>query len=89
ALEVTPELLTWFTRHAITPVLVSDADAVDACLRFADDARVLVEPACGAALSLMYRHTQALADYDSVLMIVCGGAGVTLAQLDAWQEALL
>ncbi|MEL7432547.1 MAG: pyridoxal-phosphate dependent enzyme [Chloroflexota bacterium] len=89
ALEVTPELLTWFTRHAITPVLVSDADAVDACLRFADDARVLVEPACGAALSLMYRHTQALADYDSVLMIVCGGAGVTLAQLHAWQEALL
>lgn len=89
ALEVAPALLTWLPRHPITPVLVSDADAVDACLRFADDARVLVEPACGAALSLMYRHTEALADYDSVLMIVCGGAGVTLAQLHAWQEALL
>lgn len=89
ALEVAPELVTWLDEHPIESIVVSDVDAVDACLRFADDCRVLVEPACGAALSLMYRQVDKLADYDTVLMIVCGGAGVTPGQLQAWQEALL
>lgn len=34
--------------------VVSDKDAVTACRRFADDYNMLVEPACGAALSYIY-----------------------------------
>ena len=37
--------------HSVT---VSDATAVEACRAFAADHRVLVEPACGAGLSVLY-----------------------------------
>ncbi len=69
-------------------VVVSDRTAVDACLRFLDDHRVLVEPACGAALAVAYAHADRLARFERVLMIACGGATATLAQLQAWQASL-
>lgn len=71
----------------IDSVVVSDRTAVDACLRFLDDHRVLVEPACGATLALAYAHSASLARFDRVLMIACGGATASLAQLQAWQVA--
>lgn len=71
-------------EHAVRPVVVSDAAAVDACLRFMDDHRVVVEPACGAALALAYDAGGALAEFDSVLAIVCGGVTATVAQLQQW-----
>jgi L-serine/L-threonine ammonia-lyase len=69
--------------HPIRSVLVRDDAAVAALRRFADDQRVLVEPACGAVLSLVYDgHPEVVG--RSVLVVVCGGASVTLAQLAAW-----
>jgi L-serine/L-threonine ammonia-lyase len=68
--------------------VVSDKTAVDACLRFADDLRVVVEPACGASLSVLYEHAAVLDDFESVLMVVCGGAGVSIEQLRAWEKSL-
>ena len=85
SLQVTAKALDWAARQPIISVRVSDADAVHACLRFADDLRVLVEPACGAALSLMYEHGELLDEFARVVMIVCGGAGVTLKQLGDWR----
>lgn len=35
-------------------ITVSDADAAASCVRFADDARLLVETACGATLAVVY-----------------------------------
>lgn len=70
--------------HPIVPLVVSDAQAVAACLRFMDDHRVVVEPACGAALAVAYAGDPALAAYENVLVIVCGGATATVAQLQAW-----
>ncbi|MGB7339288.1 MAG: pyridoxal-phosphate dependent enzyme [Phototrophicaceae bacterium] len=86
ALQVADALVDWLDKHPITAVQVSDADAVNACLQFADDFRAIVEPACGAALSLVYDKSHYLQDYDNVLMIVCGGAGATIQQLLRWQE---
>ena len=88
ALQVTPILVDWLDKHPIESVIVTDKEAVNACLSFADDFRVVVEPACGAALSLIYDNTRYLENYSSVLMIVCGGAGVTIQQLLTWQETL-
>ena len=81
AMRVTEQALEWAARHPIRPVVVSDADAVRACLHYLDDMRVLVEPACGAALSLIYSHSKRLAGFETVLMVVCGGAGITLDEL--------
>ena len=66
-------------------VVVSDQSAVDACTRFLDDHRVLVEPACGAALAIAYEHADQLLRFKRVLMIVCGGATTTVERLQAWQ----
>jgi len=75
-------------QHPTIPVVVSDAEAVDACLSFATDQRVIVEPACGAALALLYRRADVITPYASVLVMVCGGAGADLHQLLRWQAAL-
>jgi L-serine/L-threonine ammonia-lyase len=58
-------------------------------LRFADDHRILVEPACGAALSAGYDRAQPLRESGPVLVIVCGGAGVNLSLLQQWADQLL
>lgn len=89
ARAVAEEALEWTRRHAaIQSVVVSDRAAVQACLRFADDHRVLVEPACGAALSVVYDRNPALTTAldGPVLVIVCGGAGVSAALLRGWDE---
>jgi L-serine/L-threonine ammonia-lyase len=86
ARTVAQQALDWTRRHLIVPWVISDRAAVDACLRFADDHRVLVEPACGAALAAAYLRAPAIADHDPIVIIVCGGVGVTRELLQQWDE---
>ncbi|MEJ2349866.1 MAG: pyridoxal-phosphate dependent enzyme [Anaerolineales bacterium] len=88
ARTVATEALAWTRRHPVTPWVVTDRAAVDACLRFADDHRVLVEPACGASLSAVYDRAQPLMGHDPILVIVCGGAGVTRDLLEHWDRTV-
>ncbi|KAB8065049.1 pyridoxal-phosphate dependent enzyme [Janthinobacterium violaceinigrum] len=69
-------------------VVVSDRAAVDACQRFIGDQRLVVEPACGAALAAVYGKAPQLAPYRNVLVIVCGGVTATTQQLDHWTATL-
>ena len=89
ARTVAAQALSWSLKHPVTPWIVSDQAAVRACLRFADDHRILVEPACGAALSAVYDKAHPLRKSGPVLAIVCGGAGVNLALLQQWARELL
>lgn len=73
--------------RTVRSVVVDDRAAVDASLRFLDDHRVLVEPACGAALAAVYGSHDAIADVRSVLLVVCGGATASLDRLHAWRRA--
>jgi len=84
AKKVAAQAFTYARQLPITSHLVSDRDAVTACARFLEDHRLLVEPACGAALSAVYQPAPFLQDKETVLVIVCGGVGMTLAQLQAW-----
>jgi L-serine/L-threonine ammonia-lyase len=86
AKQVAQDAFDWTKKHTIHPVTVSDADTVDACLRLADDLRVITEPACGAALAPVYNQTGYIDDYQSVLVVVCGGSGVTIEQLLTWRS---
>lgn len=70
----------------IHSVVVSDAETVQACLNFVDDHRVLVEPTCGASLSVLYQNKIQFDSDDQVLVIVCGGASITLDTLRAYAE---
>lgn len=75
-------------EHELYSEVVNDQRAVSAALHFADDHRVVVEPACGVTLSLVYDRAPILERFSSVLVIVCGGAGVTYSLLEQWQKML-
>lgn len=72
----------------IIPNTVTDAMALQAVFEFLGDQRVLVEPACGAALALVYEKIPALMAYENIVVIVCGGAGVSLDLLEKWKKGL-
>lgn len=91
---------TWkWSQHpggTMKSLVVSDADAAISAVRFADDARHLVEVACGAALAVAYRGDlravlgEGLSDEEwsrkNVVLVVCGGSNVTLDMLQTYKE---
>ena len=72
-------------EHEIVALTVSDADAVAACVKFADAWRLLVEPACGATLAALDVHANLFKRFGRILVEVCGGIGVSVAKLAEWQ----
>lgn len=73
-------------KHPVRSIVVSDRAAVSACQKFLTDHRVLVEPACGAALAVVYDSAPELGEFESVLVVVCGGVTVTVEQLREWSD---
>jgi len=73
-------------EHPVRSYVVSDNDAVQGAMRFMDDQRVVVEPACGAALAIAYQANTVLKEFDTVVVIVCGGVTATVVQLEQWSE---
>lgn len=86
ARSIAPHTLQLATEHPVRSHVVSDNDAVQGCMRFMDDQRVVVEPACGAALAIAYQAPTLLKAFDNVVVIVCGGVTATVAQLEQWSE---
>ncbi|MGV3481309.1 MAG: pyridoxal-phosphate dependent enzyme [Sphingobium sp.] len=78
----------WQSRRPVSSVVVSDRSALNACKRFADEHQTLVEPACGAALSLVYDQHDAIAGFGDIVVVICGGIGVTTGLLQAWDAQL-
>ena len=61
-----------------------DRDAVRACLKFADEKKVLVEPACGAALAAVSALNSILPSTQGPVVVeVCGGSAVDIAMLSS------
>jgi L-serine/L-threonine ammonia-lyase len=81
-----PRVVELAREHPIESVVVSDAQAVHACARFADTVRVLVEPACGAAIAALLDRPEKSARFKAPLIEVCGGMGVTPARLAQWER---
>ncbi|GJJ69075.1 L-serine/L-threonine ammonia-lyase [Entomortierella parvispora] len=73
--------------HPVIPFAVSDSMACRACWQFLDDHRILVEPSCGASLSVAYTPSLLsnvlphLNHQSNVVMIVCGGSNINFEQL--------
>jgi L-serine/L-threonine ammonia-lyase len=96
ALEVTPVSLERSKQHQskggiVREVICTDAQAVNACWEFARDHRLLVEPACGAALATVYSTDfhEKVTDIEGPIVIeVCGGSGVSLELLQQWKNEI-
>ena len=86
AKQICEQAFEWTQKHPVFPQTVTDKEAVNACLRFAEDHRLLVEPACGASLALLYEKRAIIEKFDNIVVIVCGGSGVNLALLSQWQK---
>lgn len=87
AKQVCQRAFQWTQERPVHSHVISDREALDACERFLADQRILVEPACGAALALAYAPTEALKQYQQVLVIVCGGVTATIDQIRQWRAA--
>lgn len=75
----------------VVPTLVTDKEAIQACVQFLDDERILVEPACGATLALVYtgrlREVMKgrLTEDSKVVLVVCGGSNISLEVLQRYK----
>jgi L-serine/L-threonine ammonia-lyase len=88
ARQICQQAFNWSKAHPIRSVIVSDRAAVAACLRFIADQGVVVEPACGASLAIVYDGSPELDHFRSVLVIVCGGSTATVENLKQWDREL-
>jgi len=86
-----------FRLHGSRPIIsrtITDRQCIQATAAFLDDQRILVEPACGAAVAAIYcgliqrlqKEGQLPKQLNSIVLIVCGGATISLSLLDAWKK---
>ena len=74
---------------------VTDKEAAMACVRFLDDARILIEVACGATMATAYNGDlrrqlgKGLSDEEwarrNVVLVVCGGSNVSWEILEGYK----
>ena len=86
ATQICEQAFSWTKKHSIRSIVVSDRAAVFACQRFLADHRVVVEPACGASLAVVYDGAPELEEFKSILVVVCGGVTATVEQLREWSD---
>jgi L-serine/L-threonine ammonia-lyase len=88
ARTVAAEAVAWARRRPIVSFVTTDRAAVEACWSLAERQRLLVEPACGAALAAVAERAPALAGVAPVLVVVCGGSGVSVELLQRWRASV-
>jgi L-serine/L-threonine ammonia-lyase len=84
ARRVCERAFEWTRQHEVIATTVTDDEAVRSCLDIADEHRIVVEPACGAAVAAtVQRRVAALQAASNVLVILCGGVGTKYGDLQA------
>ncbi|WWC94658.1 hypothetical protein V866_001505 [Kwoniella sp. B9012] len=87
---VASKALEYGLRPNVSSTLVSDKEAIEACMRFAEDHKVLVEPACGATLALVYSgrlgEVMDVKEDDKVVLVVCGGSNISVEMMYGWKK---
>jgi L-serine/L-threonine ammonia-lyase len=96
ATQVAKKAFEWGSHEVVTSCVFSDAEAAMASVCFADDERILVEPACGVSVAPAYNNTLSellFPDVEpeafkklNVVIVVCGGSKATLQLLQEWKE---
>jgi L-serine/L-threonine ammonia-lyase len=98
ARRVSEKTWEWAKRvgeEGMVSATVTDREAAMACVRFLDDARILIEVACGASVAPVYNGDlrrylgKGLTDEEwatrNVVLVVCGGSNTSLEILDKYK----
>ena len=94
ALSVSQKLfdMSQESKYQIKSCIVTDQEALESCLNFASEHRMLVEPACGAALSAVYFKSEDLfsqvVGIKPIVVVVCGGNMASLDLFETWKKSL-
>ncbi|SEB80932.1 L-serine/L-threonine ammonia-lyase [Pseudomonas mohnii] len=82
------EVAAWPVQHILDfpheYVVLGDEEAIMGVVRYANDCRQLVEPACGVSLAIAYLDHPAIAQAHDVVIVVCGGVSITPALVAGW-----
>ncbi|KAH8200788.1 hypothetical protein TruAng_005025 [Truncatella angustata] len=93
---VSKKTFEWSQEKHLANAVVTDAEAVMGSVKLANDARIMVEVACGATIAMVYNG--GLRDWlgkgltneewckKNVVVIVCGGSNISLEILRDYQE---
>ncbi|CBX90899.1 hypothetical protein LEMA_P059330.1 [Plenodomus lingam JN3] len=93
ARTVAAQAFAYAQRESVRSVVLSDEVAKEGCVRFADDERIMVEPACGVSLALCYQGRLRkllphLRESSRVVITVCGGSNITAKMLGDWSSSM-
>jgi L-serine/L-threonine ammonia-lyase len=77
----------------VRSVVLGDWEAMEGCVRVAEDERIMVEAACGVSLALCYggrlgKYLPGLSEESRVVIVVCGGSNVSAEMLSGWADSL-
>lgn len=92
ATRVSDKTFEYAQRVNVKSVVLSDAEAAMGCWRLADDERLMVELASGVNVALCYNGKleevlgRRLTKESNVVIILCGGSGVTVEMLVDWRR---
>lgn len=89
ARSVCAEALALAKRRPVASIVVSDRQAVAGCFELLTEHRIVVEPACGASVAALeaLAPEAKLRGARNILLIVCGGVGTSVDQLNRWRAA--
>lgn len=94
ASQVAEKAFEWAQRPEVTNCVLSDAEAAMASVCFADDERIMVEPACAVSIATAYNGTLSSLFPEltpeefaklNIVIVVCGGSKVTLQILEEYK----
>lgn len=94
ATQVAQKAFECAQRPEVMNCVLSDAEAAIASVCFADDERIMVEPACAVSIATAYNGTLASLYPDltpedfaklNIVIVVCGGSKVTLQILEEYR----
>jgi len=88
ARQVSAQTMNLSKEFDVDAYVTSDVYALKAVEGFLNEYNVLVEPACGAAISYVYDQSVDISEQESVLVIACGGIGMDLKQFTNYQLRL-
>lgn len=82
------KVAAWPVQHLLDfpheCVVLSDDEAIMGVVRYANDLRQLVEPACGVSLAVAYLDHPAIAEAHDVVIVVCGGVSISAQLVAGW-----